>query len=174
MMPTSMLKVESTSASATEELTEHIVHVHVVTTTSTMALLLRVLVNAFSALRVIDSALLWVTKNLVCISNFRKLHLCCLWIVSVLVRMVPDSKLLERFLQLRLSDALLHTHHVVVVVLRLLRLTLGPATEATSASTKATATEATSTKGISEIVEVEKLFLLLLAPSSFAASFDDA
>jgi len=102
-MPTrsTMLKVESTSmtssaTTATEELLEHVIHIH--TTTAASSLLL--LSDSFFSSLIVCPPLVGVRQGFVGQCDFLELRLGTLWILLVLVRVIFDGQLFELFLYL--------------------------------------------------------------------------
>lgn len=67
-------------------------------TASTLAIALLMLSNTLFSLLVINATLFLVRQSLVSIGNLLELLLGCLGVVLVLVWMVPNGELLERFL----------------------------------------------------------------------------
>ena len=119
------LETTSTSSAASEKLAENIVEVlalKVVSTTSTLTLLM--LPDTLFSLHVIDPSFFRITEDFICVCDFLKACLRTLRVVRVLVWMVFDCQLFERFLYLFISSSLFDPHDLVVVCCRLLVLLL--------------------------------------------------
>lgn len=135
-----LLTAAATSSSASEERTKHVVKVHVLMSTSLLTTLLLVLFDALLALLIINASLVSITECLVSVCNLREFLLGSFRVVLVLVRMVLDSELLERFLDFLFCSILLQVKELIVVFalffFRLLALLLTAASMAPLSSSE--------------------------------------
>ena len=133
-------------ATTTKEVTE--VHVHIMmTSTSTLLLALFILLHTFCTLFIVYLSLLRIRESLVGICNLSKFLLCCFLIITILVRMISDSQLLERLLNLLRVRVPFDSHHAVVVISWVRRfLSLLLATKAASTAKELFISSETATK----------------------------
>lgn len=115
------VKMELLSASAAvsspaKELTEDVIMAEVLEVLLVGVLASCVLLHTLLSMLVIYPSLLWVTEDLIGISDFLEFLLCSLRIVLVFIRMELDSHLFERFLDLVLSGSPLQTKELIVVL----------------------------------------------------------
>jgi len=112
-----MLEVESTTmasaASATEELLEHVIHVHMLTPTWAASLLL--LSDSFFSSLIVCPPLVGVRQGLVGQSDFLELRLGTVWILLVLVGVIFDGQLFEPFLDLSIISISAYSKHFIIV-----------------------------------------------------------